>query len=209
MINTMKAPSKQDIRDALARVEACDDLVEKALLLSGLVNRVFEAAGWPLVVVGGSAVEFYSEGSYMSGDIDLCRQTLTPIPLRQAQDTMVALGATGGPRSWLVAGLYVDLLGLIENEARTPYRVIETPCGPVRIMPPELVLVERCLPACYPQPDPESREIARMLMAVCVSGRTPVDWAEVERLSKLPAFKIADELQTLREDVERELSSDA
>jgi len=29
-----------------------------------------------VVVVVGSAVEFYTEGGYMSGDIDFCRKTL-------------------------------------------------------------------------------------------------------------------------------------
>ena len=132
-----------DIRQAIRDIDATPDLLEKALKLAGLVTRVFNEAGWELVVVGGSAVEFYTEGSYMSGDIDLCRKTLASIPLRRAQDLMGPLGATGGPRSWKVAGLYVDLLGLLENEARTPCRTIETPCGPIAVLPAELAIVER------------------------------------------------------------------
>ena len=84
----------QDARD----IEATPDLLERALKLAGLVTRLFREAGWDLVVVGGSAVEFFTEGSYMSGDIDLCRRTLVPIPLRRAQDLMGQIGATGGPR---------------------------------------------------------------------------------------------------------------
>jgi len=204
----MQSPSTDAIRSALRQIDSTEDLVEKALLLAALVSRLFEAAGWPLIVVGGSAVEFYTEGAYMSGDIDLCRETLAPVPLRKAQELMATLNAKGGPRSWEVAGLFVDLLGLVENEARTPCRTVETPCGNVRIIPPELVIVERSLLAFYPRQDSEARNVARKLLAVCISGHTPVNWTEVERLAKLPAFNIADELQELRKEVERELEND-
>ena len=98
------------IKTWLQDVRETDDLLEKGLKLAGLVSTLFAETGWELVVVGGSAVEFYTEGAYMSGDIDLCRRTLKPIPLRMAQDLMRRLEATGGPRSWLVAGMYVDRL---------------------------------------------------------------------------------------------------
>ena len=154
----------------------------------------------------GDAVEVYTEGAYMSGDIDLCRSTLAPISLRKAQDIMAQLGATGGPRSWKVAGLFVDLLGLLENEARTPLRTVQTPYGPVSLMPVELALVERVLPAYYPRPDAEARDVARKLMAACLSGVMPVDWNEVARLAALPAFDIARELDELRREVACEIA---
>jgi hypothetical protein len=195
--------------DSLARkvreIAATRSLLERALKLAGLVSSVFRDAGTDLVVVGGTAVEFYTEGAYMSGDIDLCRLGLAPVPLRRAQDLMARLGATGGPRSWKVAGLYVDLLGLFENEARTPLRRIETPHGRVEVMPAELALVERVLLACYPRPSPEARNVARKLMAVCIRGATPLDWDEVERLAALPSFAVTRELAILRKETEREI----
>ena len=193
----------------LAIVEQAEDLVERALKLAALVTRLFAERGWELVVVGGSAVEFYTEGAYMSGDIDLCRRGAAPIPLREAQDVMGRLKATGGPRSWQVAGLYVDLLGLLENEARTPLRDIDTPLGRVVLVPPELVLVERVLVGLYPRPDAEAQDVARKMMAVCVSGKTPVDWDEVDRLARLPDYRVADELQELRREVADDLEAGA
>jgi hypothetical protein len=194
---------------ALRDIETTPDLLARALKLSGLVTRLFGEAGWDLVVVGGSAVEFYTEGAYMSGDIDLCRRTLAPIPLRQAQNLMGRLGATGGPRSWKVAGLFVDLLGLLENEAVTPCRTIQTPCGAICVMPAELAVVERTLPAFYPQPDPEARAVAKKLLAVCLSGETPVDWKEVRRLARLPSFNVERELDDLCNEVKREVAGQA
>ena len=44
----------------LCEIEGTKKLLEKSLKLTGLVTRVFSEAGWPLVVVGGSAVEFYT-----------------------------------------------------------------------------------------------------------------------------------------------------
>lgn len=194
-------PLDQEVRE-LATVA---DPLEKALRLAALVSRQFRAAGWELVVVGGSAVEFYTEGAYMSGDIDLCRRSAKPIPLRLAQDLMKDLGAIGGPRSWKVAGLFVDLLGLLENEAKTACRTIETPSGTVTLMPAELAVVERVLVATHPAPDPEARIVAKKLLAACRNGGTPLDWGEVRRLAALPSFGVEAEVDALRAEVNREL----
>jgi hypothetical protein len=193
------------VEQQVRAIAATPDLLDRALQLAGLVTRIFGEAGWNLVVVGGSAVEFYTEGAYMSGDIDLCRRKAAPIPLRQAQELMGLLGATGGPRSWKVAGLFVDLLGLLENEATTPCRTMTTPYGAICVMPAELVVVERALLAFYPRPDNDARAVAKKLLAVCLTGETPLDWKEVGRLARLPAFDIAKELDALIQEVRREV----
>lgn len=194
-----------NFKAAIEEIEATEDLLEKGLKLAGVVTSLFAEAGWDLVVVGGSAVEFYTEGAYMSGDIDVCRKNANPIPMRKAQDLMGQLGAKGGPRSWLVAGLYVDLLGFLENEALTPLRNIETPYGAVSIVPLELAIVERVLLSFYPQRDEEARNVAKKLLAACLAGQSDVDWGEVDRLAALPDFAVSDELGLLKKEVEDEL----
>ena len=91
-----------DIKAALADIESTSDLLERALKLSGLITTLFQRHGFPLVVVGGSAVEFYTEGGYMSGDIDFCRKTLAAIPPRLMQEIIAELGGKGVARSWEV-----------------------------------------------------------------------------------------------------------
>ena len=118
---------------------------------------------------------------------------------------MGQLGAKGGPRSWLVAGLYVDLLGYLENEALSPLREIETPYGTVSIIPLELAIVERVLLSFYPQPDEEAKNVAKKLLAACMTRETDVDWTEVERLAGLPDFAVSDELIILKKEVQNEL----
>mgnify|MGYP004168011649 CR=1 FL=1 len=66
-------------------------------------------------MVGGSAIEFYTEGAYTSGDLDLCLVSPGSLSLRRRQELMGKLQAEGGPRSWRVAGLFVDLLGHVES----------------------------------------------------------------------------------------------
>ena len=83
------------IKEAQADIEATGDLLERALKLSGLISELFQERGFPLVVVGGSAVEFYTEGGYMSGDIDFCRRTLRAVPPRLMQEIAEKLGGRG------------------------------------------------------------------------------------------------------------------
>jgi hypothetical protein len=198
----------ETIRTALSDIEATPDLLEKALKLAGLVSCLFREQGFPLVVVGGSAVEFYTEGAYMSGDIDFCRQTLTPIPLRLSQEIMGKLDAAGGPRSWKAAGLFVDLLGLLENESKKSCTVLQTPYGPVTLIPPEMILVERVLAAVYPARNQEQYDVAKKMMVSGLSKDAAFDWSEAERLAALPAFQVLRELQELKTEVQRELETE-
>ena len=192
------------IASAKADIEATGDLLERALKLSGLVTTLFAERGFPLVVVGGSAVEFYTEGGYMSGDIDFCRKTLRAIPPRIMQEVAERLGGKGVARSWLVCGLYVDLLGVLESESTKPNRELETPYGTVSVIPPELALVERVLFAYCP-PTAECVPSARQMMVAALKDDR-FDWTEAERLADSPDFKILDEFKRLKQEMSDELA---
>ena len=188
-----------DVKAAVADIEATSDLLERALKLSGLITTMFQRHGFPLVVVGGSAVEFYTEGGYMSGDIDFCRKSLKTIPPRLMQDVIAKLGGRGVARSWMVCGLCVDLLGILENESVLPNRELCTPYGTVHMIPPELALVERILIAYYP-PSQELLVTAKKMMVAAVND-ADFNWEEAERLAALPAFGVLEELRKLRQEI--------
>ena len=192
------------IAAAKADIEATGDLLERALKLEGLVTTLFAERGFRLVVVGGSAVEFYTEGGYMSGDIDFCRKTLKAIPPRIMQEIVAKLGGKGVARSWLVCGLYVDLLGVLESESTKPNRELETPYGTISVIPPELALVERVLFAYCP-PTAECVPSARQMMVAALKDDW-FDWAEAERLADSPDFKILDEFKRLKQEMSDELA---
>jgi len=191
--------TKGEIDQARSDIEATADLLERSMKLSGLVSTLFAQRGFPLVVVGGSAVEFYTEGGYMSGDIDLCRKTLKSVPPRLMQEIAESLGGKGLGRNWLICGLYVDILGILESETSLPERTLETPYGPVKILPPELALVERIL---YAEQDAECTASARQMMASALADAA-FDWAEAERLAALPDFKVAEQLSALKQELSR------
>ena len=138
------------IQSALADITAETDPTLKHLKLASLVSTVFREHGIELVVVGGSAIEFYTEGAYVSGDLDMCVDSAPgPLTVRLRQDIMAQFGAVGGPRSWRVAGAYLDVLGTLENAARTPIRTLRAPFGDIRIAPVEELIVERILVSKY------------------------------------------------------------
>ncbi|MBX3745612.1 MAG: hypothetical protein KF833_09915 [Verrucomicrobiae bacterium] len=185
-----EAMTTEAIQAALGEIGRETDPAAKHLKLASLVSAVFRQRGIELVVVGGSAIEFYTDGEYVSGDLDLCLVSPARIDLRTRQERMGLLQAAGGPRSWQVAGQYVDLLGEVETLAKTPFAELTGPYGPVRLISPEDLLVERLLISIYPQPYAPADHCARKLLAVALCGQVEVDWAELRRLAAGPAFDI-------------------
>ena len=185
------------IETARRDIEATSDLLERAMKLSGLVTTLFQERGFSLVVVGGSAVEFYTEGGYMSGDIDFCRRSLKAIPLRLAMDIMQRLGDKSLGRNWLVCGVYVDFLGLLESETTLPNRELLTPYGKVYILPPELALVERII---FAESSAECLPSARQMMAAALKDAA-FNWTEARRLADLPDFKVLPQLERMRSEL--------
>lgn len=183
--------------EAKVDIEATGNLLERAVKLAGLITALFAERGFHLVVVGGSAVEFYTEGGYMSGDIDFCRKTFKAIPPRLMQEVAESLGGKGLGRNWLICGLYVDILGPLESETVKSERVLQTPYGEVRMIAPELALVERIL---YAEQDAECLPSAKQMMVAAIADDA-FDWAEAERLADLRDFKVLDQLQKLRKEM--------
>lgn len=186
-----------DLRAALKGVSAEKDPALKHLLLAALCTRLFGERGIRLVVVGGSAIEFYTEGAYVSGDLDLCTREGNRLGLRDRQELMGMLKAKGGPRSWEVAGSFVDLLGEFEGFGKTKFRRIATDFGEVEIAPAEELLVERALVAVYPTKYPPALDCARKLIAAGLRKEIEMDWSEVARLAKLPEYGNEKDVKTL------------
>lgn len=195
----------EDIRSALSDITAETDPALKHIKLASLVSAVFREGGIELVVVGGSAIEFYTDGAYVSGDLDMCLISPMRIGLRTRQELMGKLGADGGPRSWQVAGQFVDILGPVETLAHTPFDEIEAPYGRVRLLSPEDLLVERVLISVYRQRDETADACARKLIAVALSSQLELDWIETRRLAELPEYRIFPVLETIVKEVAHEL----
>lgn len=195
----------EQIHTALAAITAETDPTLKHLQLAGLVSAIFRERGIELVVVGGSAIEFYTEGAYVSGDLDLCLISPARLDIRTRQELMGRLGAHGGPRNWQVAGQYVDILGEVETLARTPFDELQTPYGPVHLVSLEDLLVERILISVYPERHEPARLCARKLIAVALAGQVEMNWQEARRLAERPEYRILAELEQQVSEVAHEL----
>lgn len=177
------------------------DAFEKRLLLMGRITRLFQDRGWSLVVVGGSALEFYTEGQYLSGDIDVCRQQgQKPIPPNVERDVMLAVGAvsTGTRRQWKIGDIFIDFLGEIETGRDPVFRHLETADGPVQIMPAEDVLVERVFVA-YSRTPPETVALAaaKKMAAAAVAMGADFDWDKTIALARGAEYGIEQPLRDL------------
>ncbi len=195
----------EQIQQALEDISVESDPSLKHLKLASLVSAVFRARGVELVVVGGSAIEFYTEGAYVSGDLDMCLVSPTRLDVRTRQELMGQIGARGGPRNWQVAGHFVDILGEVETLSLTPFDELQAPYGIVRLVSPEDLLVERVLISVYPQPHEPAAHCARKLIAVSLSGQVDMDWKEVRRLAERPEYRILPVLEKIVGEVAHEL----
>jgi hypothetical protein len=173
------------IKRALHEIETEVDPTVKNLRLASITSEIFREAGIELVVVGGSAIEFYTEGAYTSGDVDFCIVAAQkPLTVRTRQELMGKLQGKGGPRSWQVAGGFVDVLSSFENLATTPLRRIQGPYGEIALSPVEELIVERVLVSVYPESNPPARFCAQKLISGCLRKEIAVNWTEVERLAR-------------------------
>lgn len=185
-----------ELKTGLAQARKTKDPVVKHLLLAALCTRIFAERKVELIVVGGSAIEFYTEGAYTSGDVDLCiADAERSVTVRDRQELMGFLGAKGGPRSWEVAGAFVDILGAFETLSKTKPRQIETSLGPVKIAPPEELIVERVFVAGYPSKNPPALKCANKLIAAALRKEIEIDWKETLRIAKLSAYDNESDLK--------------
>lgn len=200
-----------EITSALAVIRQETDLNAKALLLAGLVSELFRERGFEPVVVGGSAIEFYTDGAYMSGDTDIC-WTGWPQPDEDQREEIMrqipGIKSHGGVKSWGIDELWIDLLGEIDYRADKDFVVLETQIGEVTLIPVEDALVGRVYAArkyCSGY-DEKDDDCAKKLMAAVLSGRLPIDWEEARRVAACSKYNCVAEFDAVRREVEAELA---
>lgn len=184
---------------------------EKNLLVASCVCQLFREKGWETVVVGGSALELYTEGGYVTADVDLCRAVGTrPIPATVEAEVMRAAGATslGVRRQWSLGGVVIDLLGEAETVGKAPFRTLQGPYGDLRVMPAEEVLVERAFMA-YAQgadcPNFEALAAAKQIILAGLAGTVAMDWEAVDAIAEGPEYDNKARVDELKKSVEQTL----
>lgn len=198
------------LKEAIAEAQT---QAEKNLLVASFVSQRFREKGWETVVVGGSALEIYTGGGYVTGDVDLCRAIGTaPIPPNIEAEVMRSAGGvnTGVRRQWSIEGVLVDLLGEVETVQKAPFRTVKGPYGDVRLMPAEEVLVERAFIAFATDPNNPNREAlagARQLVFAGLKGVVRLDWAAVDAIARGREYGNKNQIDDLKNSVASGLQS--
>ena len=184
----------------IAAIWAERDPNRKNLLVAELVSELFRQSGADPVVVGGSAVEFYTDGAYVSGDVDICFSGARSPSPRERESILGRAGSSVSTRVWRIADVLVDLLGVVESAARTPFQTM----GGLKLIQIEDLIAERILIATAPERNEERWQVAKLLLAVAVAGMVECDRAELERVASSPEYRVGPELRRLLDEIERE-----
>ena len=193
-----------ELAAAYADLQGTTDPVERMLKVAGVVCAAFANSGHPLVVVGSSAVAFYTRGDIPCEELHVCRMNPEPIPVRERQRIMGTIDGLGGASRWMVFGLAVQLHGPVETDTNAEPFAKDTAYGPVDIVPPEQLLVENILVATFPVPNEDAERAAMALLKVGVLGGVEFDWDEVARLAALPDYAIGPALERFKVELERQ-----
>jgi hypothetical protein len=160
--------------DVEAMLAAQPDSATRTLYFTAMLAA--EAGDLDVVVVGGSAIEVYTKGAYVSADIDLVG------PREALARTLLRRGFEHESRVWFHRGwrLTLDLVGPRYNGRSDRTQRVETPYGPVRLAGPEDLIVKRMISAAYWKiPDDFNQAV---LLAVRL--RDVLDWAYLEEQSR-------------------------
>jgi len=164
------------------------DPTQRRIAFAGLLAREARLPPDDFVVVGGSAIEFYTSGSYTSGDIDIVSE--------KAQALARVLRGWGFSKT---SRVWVDEeLRLVVDFVASPYtgdfkrtQILQTPYGPVRLAAIEDLLVKRLASAKHWR-IPADLEHAK---ALAVLYRDRIDWGYTRRMAE--TYSVSDLLAAL------------
>lgn len=150
-------------RVSLSALQSLTNPLEVQLRAAAVITRVLERYGDHAVVVGGSAVSFYTGGAYLSRDVDL----ITTVSGNQLVEVLAALGFERRDGAWVHAETDVIVDFPAPPLAGDPERItrVQTDDGPVAVIGIEDLLVDR-LNAVVHWKDTESREWCISMLAL-------------------------------------------
>jgi hypothetical protein len=159
---------------------------DRILYFGALLAR---ESGSEVVIVGGSAIEVYTRGDYVSGDIDI-RAERPAVRLALSHWEFLDQGRLWTRADWKIA---VDVVG--NRYTGDPYRAttISTPYGPVQIAVVEDLFVKRLAAAKHWQ-------VRAALVEAELLWRDYLDTMDVEYLDRQAVtYKVQDLLALVRE----------
>lgn len=171
---TVVGVTYEDVIQELRRVSSP---TERRLYFAALLGKAADISSFDIIVVGGSAIEFYTVGQYTSDDIDIVSS--------QSELLRGILGEwnfQGMGRIWVneEIGIVVDFVRYPYTGDVTKTQEISTPHGAIRVAALEDLLVNRLVSTKHWQQKGDFDQ-ARLL-AVLHGDR--MDWDYIEELAK-------------------------
>lgn len=168
---------------SIAKALAIEDKLKRSLYVVGLITRELPQSARP-IVVGGTAVEFYTLGAYTTQDVDL----VCPVR-RRAIEALERLGfeRSASRRHWYHAGLQVVVEIPDERLAGDDRRVAEVTVDglPAYVIGVEDLILDR-LRACVHWRSESDCEWARRLLMIHMSD---IDWEYLSRAAEAENLK--------------------
>jgi len=177
-----------EVQAVLAGISEAD---RRVLYFAALLRREAGLGPDDLVVVGGSAVEIYTQGAYVSGDIDICA------PREPVASVLKRWRFEHPGREWarLDWKIVLDVVGPLVSGSMRLSRVAETPYGPVRVGSIEDLIVGRLALVKYWN-EPEEYRNAQLLVIL-----PEIDWGYLTHRAEQE--DLAPELSRLRASSKR------
>ncbi len=178
----------------LEKLQVVEDPTKRRMYFSALLGRTADVPPDDLIVVGGSAIEFYTVGEYTSGDIDIVSSESDRL-----KEVLRSWDFQREGRVWIH-----EALGIVVDFASAPYtwdesrtQLLETPYGPIRVAALEDLLVKRLVSTKHWERTGDFQHA--LLLGELYGDR--MDWDYVEKMARRQ--QVLDMLEALQSTLER------
>lgn len=183
-----------DYDQVLTKLRAAEDATKRGVYFVALLGTAANVPADDLIVVGGSAIEFYTVGEYTSGDIDLVSNEADRL-----KEVLRSWNFHREGRVWVS-----EELGIVVDFGSYPYtwdksrtQLLKTPYGPIRLAALEDLLVKRLVSAKHWEREGDFQHA--LLLGDLYRDR--MDWDYIEEVARQQ--QVLDMLETLQSTLER------
>jgi hypothetical protein len=195
------------IDDSLAKLEAIEDMTERAFQLAGLISTLFKIKGVVLIVTGRLAFDLYANATSINPELELAPLNLK-LTTRVLQEIMAGqLHGQGLTTHWAVAGVSVEFQSEVITGLRGACRDFMTEHGVAKLLPAEELTAERIVASVYPVVNEEAQTQVRLLLINALTLAFEMDWTVLHTLCHLPEYRVGEELSQLRAATKREVDT--
>jgi predicted nucleotidyltransferase len=185
-------PRKGGGGDPLADAMAVERGFERMLYVMSIITPALESRGIKSVVVGGSAVEFYTRDWYATGDIDLA---VTKGKRRGISRTLEELGFKTHGRMWVREdlNLYIETPGDVADLDSDRVTRVETDVGHAYVIGIEDIILDRVNAARHWKSESDREQAIRMVAMF----ENEIDWRYLQERARKE--KVVEALGEIRE----------